>query len=90
MDKTTKVILILSVVSFVSLVFVLLALHDISHDYLSMETLHENSIVAGDAGIPEWASCKGEWAVLQVGFAVQAVFIVSVFLYGIRTGKKED
>ena len=72
-------ITVLGSLSFLSLVGIFLAGHDIWHDYASPEVWAR----AGQA-LPPWYSpgnrTPGEWGMLQVGFLVIVTFHVLLFI----------
>ena len=72
----SSAVIVLGVLSFLSLVFYFLALHDIYHDYASPEILSRAAITA----VPGWASCSLEWGILQAGFLLMIAFHVLFFI----------
>jgi hypothetical protein len=72
-------ITVLGALSFLSLVGIFLAGHDIWHDYASPEVWTR----AGQA-LPSWYSpfnrTPGEWGMMQVGFLVIVAFHVLLFI----------
>jgi hypothetical protein len=69
----------LGFLSFASLVFYFLALHDIWHDYASPEVWTR----AGQT-LPAWYSpvnrCPQEWGMLQIGFLLILAFHILLFV----------
>ena len=50
-----------------------LALHDISKDYLSSETLKALSI---SASLPAWTATEAEWQIVTVSFVARVIFFL--------------
>ena len=84
---TDPVMVLLGILSFASLIFYFLALHDIWHDYASPEVW----IRAGQT-LPGWYSpvnrCPLEWGILQAGFLLMLAFHVLLFLRLVSGQKK--
>ena len=74
-ELLSSVVIALGCLSFLSLLFYFLALHDIYHDYASPEILSKAAISTA----PGWASCSLEWGILQAGFLLMLVFHVLFF-----------
>jgi hypothetical protein len=80
-------IAIFGVLSFLSLVGMFLAGHDIWHDYASPEVWQR----AGQA-LPSWYSpynrTPGEWGMMQVGYLLIVIFHILLFVrYLLRTNE---
>ncbi len=70
-----------------SLTFVdFLALHDISKDYLSRETLKNLSI---SVSLPAWTATEAEWQIITISFLARIIFfILNIFLLWYLLKKK--
>ena len=53
-----------------------LALHDISKDYLSNETLKALSI---SESLPAWTAAEAEWQIVTVSFVARVLFLLFNF-----------
>ena len=64
-----------------------LALHDISKDYLSRETLEYFNI---SASLPAWTATEGEWQIVTISFVLRVLFLLANILLLWFLLKKEE
>jgi len=82
MKKTNLILMILLAVFTVSTVLSYMALHDISHDYVSKKVIGQNDF-------PLWTDCAGEWIVVTIDFIIRIVLIIVIIITLIRDKKKQ-
>jgi uncharacterized membrane protein YhaH (DUF805 family) len=92
MKKLLIVSLIVSIVSFVLMIFDFLASTDIYHDYVSKQVVSK-SVNGFASELPEWTNCSREWQVSGIDFIVRLLFmflIVYVLITLIRSYNKQQ
>ena len=73
MKTTTIATVLLTFISFVSMILFLMATTDIYHDYVG-KNISDNLV----SNIPDWANCTGEWKILQIDFGIRIIFMILV------------
>jgi|GEM_PF-5174209 len=53
---------------------------DIFHDYVSSATLDSLGLVSCKTALPQWVSCKMEWAALQAGWFIRMGSIALLYI----------
>ncbi len=62
-------------VAFVLTIGDYLALHDISHDYVSARVLQSLGVFVSRE-LPPWTETKGEWAMVSTGLVFRSAFLL--------------
>ena len=57
-----------------------LAYHDIANDYVSQEVLDAYEVTV-PANWPDWASTRGEWALVQISMVLKTIFIILIIFF---------
>ena len=78
MKKTSLFLAAIFIIVWITLILDFCALHDIANDYLSRKVIAAENIISGDAIVPAWTQCKGEWAIVQISFMTKVVLLLSV------------
>jgi len=83
MKKTIILTFVLSVISFVWMIFYFLASTDIYHDYVSKTAVSRSCTDCTD-NLPSWSNCKMEWHVLQADFFIRILFMLVIMVVLIK------
>ena len=78
-SQLTKILLLLTVASFVCMIFDILALTDINHEYVSKLVINKFSPNTSNA-LPGYTNNSLEWSIIQISLFIKFFIIGIAFL----------
>jgi len=72
--------ILLSILVLLLIIGDFMAYHDIANDYVSQEVMDAYQVTVPD-NWPEWASTKGEWALIQISMVLKTIFMILIVFF---------